>query len=85
MDKMFEVVELLRGTHDFASLTGGQSQSSRDQAKTTIKTIEDFNFSPANDTYSSFNPLAKNVTMWQFCVKSKAFLYKQVCKKSTIS
>lgn len=72
-DKIPKALSLFSGSHDFASFT---CKSDKDYiSKSTVKFIEDFTFGPSKGIFNS-----EKIDTWEFSIKSKSFLYKQVRK-----
>ncbi|KAG8178804.1 hypothetical protein JTE90_024665 [Oedothorax gibbosus] len=71
------VADIYRGEHDFSGFT---KYLKKDPWRNPIKIIEECDFYELPCYKSIGDPQYSNISMWEFYVKSKAFLYHQVRK-----
>ncbi|KAH6932485.1 hypothetical protein HPB50_006299 [Hyalomma asiaticum] len=76
MERVHEAMELLSGEHDFRSFKG-VSRSTAEEERSTVREVTDFRLRPAAPLDSD-DPLYENVQLWEFHIRSKSFLYRQV-------
>uniref|UniRef100_A0A224Z667 tRNA pseudouridine synthase n=1 Tax=Rhipicephalus zambeziensis TaxID=60191 RepID=A0A224Z667_9ACAR len=76
LERVHEAMELLSGEHDFRSFKG-VSRTPEQEERSTVRDVTDFRLRPAAPLDSD-DPLYENVQLWEFHIRSKSFLYRQV-------
>ncbi|KAL1417669.1 hypothetical protein MTO96_026666, partial [Rhipicephalus appendiculatus] len=76
LERVHEAMELLSGEHDFRSFKG-VSRTPEEEERSTVRDVTDFRLRPAAPLDSD-DPLYENVQLWEFHIRSKSFLYRQV-------
>ncbi|XP_064460259.1 tRNA pseudouridine synthase-like 1 [Ornithodoros turicata] len=77
LDRVHEAMELMSGTHDFRSFKN-VNRTHEQEMRPTIKEILTFQLRPSPRMSSFPDPNYENVELWEFYIKSKSFLYRQV-------
>lgn len=75
-DLVHEAMELLSGEHDFRSFKG-VSHTPEENERSTVRDVTDFRLRPAAPLDCD-DPLYEKVQLWEFHIRSKSFLYRQV-------
>lgn len=83
MERVHEAMELLSGEHDFRSFKG-VSRSTAEEERSTVREVTDFRLRPAAPLDSD-DPLYENVQLWEFHIRSKSFLYRQVRRMVSVA
>nr|XP_054929081.1 tRNA pseudouridine synthase-like 1 isoform X4 [Dermacentor andersoni] len=76
VDRVHEAMELLSGEHDFRSFKG-VSRTPEEEERSTVREVTEFRLRPAAPIDSD-DPLYENIDLWEFHIRSRSFLYRQV-------
>lgn len=76
IDRVHEAMELLSGEHDFRSFKG-VSRTPEEEGRSTVREVTEFRLRPAAPIDSD-DPLYENIHLWEFHIRSRSFLYRQV-------
>ncbi|XP_075542960.1 tRNA pseudouridine synthase-like 1 isoform X2 [Dermacentor variabilis] len=76
VDRVHEAMELLSGEHDFRSFKG-VSRTPEEEERSTVREVTEFRLQPAAPIDSD-DPLYENIDLWEFHIRSRSFLYRQV-------
>lgn len=76
VDRAHEAMELLSGEHDFRSFKNA-GRTPEEEERDTVRDVTEFRLRPAAPVDSD-DPLYENLDLWEFHIKAKSFLYRQV-------
>lgn len=75
--RVHQAMELMSGTHDFRTFKN-VSRVLEQELRPTVKDITTFELRPSGRLSQFLDPNYENVDMWEFYIRSKSFLYRQV-------
>ncbi|XP_002412440.3 tRNA pseudouridine synthase-like 1 isoform X1 [Ixodes scapularis] len=75
--RVHEAMELLSGEHDFRTFKNVGRTKAEDEVN-TVRNVLDFTLRPSQPASAVADPLYDNVDLWEFHIKSRSFLYRQV-------
>lgn len=81
VDRAHEAMELLSGEHDFRSFKNVGRTPEEDERE-TVRNVSEFRLRPAAPLDSD-DPLYENLDLWEFHIRARSFLYRQVRRMVT--